>query len=160
MKTQREKTQTLEEFTLALESFIAKMGEVDPYKDYGPIYSVLVHALEDSNILLYAEGMRSTRGVIRLFRSRLPISISRHLFNLVLQKLKGTLSKQLQSTVFSVLEDMLLWETLSCDTFLDMILHEVENGRNMGVRVGCLRWLKDGWLALGLAVQQWNSNST
>jgi hypothetical protein len=49
---------------------------------------------------------------------------------------------------------MLLWEALSSDSFLEMILNEVENGKNMGIRVGCLRWLKDGWLTLGWAVQQ------
>ena len=54
---------------------------------------MLVHVLEDSNILLYSEGMRCVRGIVKLLKARLPPTIARHFFNLILRKLKGSLSK-------------------------------------------------------------------
>lgn len=47
----------------------------------------------------------------------------------------------------------MIHESVSCDQFLEMTVGEIEHGKNMGVRVGCVRWLKEGWLALALAVQ-------
>jgi hypothetical protein len=48
----------------------------------------------------------------------------------------------------------MIYESISCDSFIEMTMAEIEHGKNMGVRVGCVRWLKEGWLQLGLAVQQ------
>ena len=30
---------------------------------------------------------------------------------------------------------------------------EIEAGKHMGVRIGCLKWLKEGWCALAIAIQ-------
>lgn len=48
---------------------------------------------------------------------------------------------------------MLLYESINCDVFIDLIINNIESGKNLGVRQVCIRWLKDGWLALALSIQ-------
>jgi hypothetical protein len=54
--------------------------------------------------------------------------------------------------VFSVFEDLLLYECLGCEQFIDMIMQQIESGKNMGIRIGLVKWLKDSWLNLNLAI--------
>jgi hypothetical protein len=108
--------------------------------------------LEESNILLYTEGLRCVRCLAKLFKKQMPPTIAKHFFLLVLDKLRGRLSKQHQSTVFSVLEDLLLYECLGSDLFIEMVIQQIESGKNMGIRIGCVKWLKDSWLNLNLAI--------
>lgn len=71
---------------------------------------------------------------------------------LILDKLKGSLSKALQSTVFNLLEDILIYENISCDNFIELMITQLESSKNQGLKISCARWFKDGWLALALAV--------
>lgn len=153
MKVPNDKRRKIAEFANKMESFITRRGVMETQKDYGTIFSILISVLEESNFLVYSEAMRCVRSLTKLFGCRLPPIIAKHFFHLLLDKLKGTLSKQLQSTVFSVLEDLMIYESVSCDSFLEMTMTEIEHGKNMGVRIGCVRWLKEGWLSLALAVQ-------
>ncbi|CAD8196337.1 unnamed protein product [Paramecium octaurelia] len=145
-----EKKNMTEQFAKNLEKYD---GDIDNSKDYGSIYAIIITLLEESNYLIYSQGMRCVKGLVRLLRRGIPQPVAKHFFILILDKLKGSLSKPLQSAVFNLLEDILIYENISCDQFMELMINQLESSKNIGLKVACARWFKDGWLALALAVQ-------
>lgn len=146
---QNERKNKIEQFAQNLEKY---EGEVEANRDYGSIYNILITILEENNYLIYSVGMRCVKGIVKLLKKQLVQPVARHFFLLILDKLKGSLSKPLQSFVFNLLEDMLIFESISCDQFMELMIGQLELNKNLGQRVACLRWFKDGWLSLALAV--------
>ncbi|CAD8155605.1 unnamed protein product [Paramecium pentaurelia] len=145
-----EKKNITEQFAKNLEKYD---GDIDNSKDYGSIYAIIITLLEESNYLIYSQGMRCVKGLVRLLRRGIPQPVAKHFFILILDKLKGSLSKPLQSAVFNLLEDILIYENISCDQFMELMINQLESSKNIGLKIACARWFKDGWLALALAVQ-------
>jgi len=77
-------------------------------KDYSPIYNVLIHMLEDPNMLVFIEGIKMIDHLCTLLKGSIKASKMKQFVNLLADKYKETKTAvlvQLEITFHSIIEN-------------------------------------------------------
>ena len=83
---QDEKQRKLEELNKNIEAIYGQGGEIDGSKDCSFILQIITLMLEDQNILINGEAIKTIRHLIRIFSRGIPLNKLKHILLLIVEK--------------------------------------------------------------------------
>ena len=86
LTNKNDKHQKLEEFNDNIQGVYSKGGEIEGNKDCSVILQILTLMLEDQNILINGEAVKTMRHLMRIFSRAIPLNKLKHILHLIVDK--------------------------------------------------------------------------
>ena len=137
------KRRLLEEFNTVLEEYIGKGGAKYNPKDpklYLNIINVILTMLEDTNVLVIFETIKSTKYLSIIMQKRIPKI--KQLLSKLLDKFKET-KTNIQNILMECIGEIIKNNCISGELFLSTIFTTIFNSKNGRIRNGCLQYIND-----------------
>ena len=99
-----------------------------------------MHCIEESNILVYTEGIKCFTNMIKMLKSNIPFTFLRHFLLTTCEKYKAPKQKGYNQNIDNVLDEIVKSDCFTPESFIELLLHMSENEKNLHMRIGVIVW--------------------
>lgn len=103
--------------------------------------------LEDKNILINQEAIRTVGHLIKLLNIKFPNSKLKHILSLIIDKLNIKKKTNYNTQLLDILDNCIIYKAMIIEGLIDILLTNAENNKNFNVRASCLHWFSHSFIS-------------